>query len=73
MVGTYVIAPQHLMGDRPVRFRGILADSERIPIHSNLFVWDQHPADETPDDGTHLLRTVDQAGIQPGTGWNMGL
>jgi len=28
MYGTYVITPEHLTGDRPVRFLGVAADSE---------------------------------------------
>lgn len=28
MYGTYVITPEHLSGDRPVRFLGIAADSD---------------------------------------------
>lgn len=28
MYGTYVITPEHLSGDRPVRFLGVAADSE---------------------------------------------
>jgi hypothetical protein len=29
--GTYVITPEHLTGDRPVRFLGIAAESEGMP------------------------------------------
>jgi hypothetical protein len=29
MYGTYVITPEHLSGDRPVRFFGVAAESER--------------------------------------------
>jgi hypothetical protein len=29
MYGTYVIVPEHLTGDRPVRFLGVAAESER--------------------------------------------
>ena len=29
MYGTYVITPEHLTGDRPVRFLGVAAESER--------------------------------------------
>ena len=28
--GTYVITPEHLTGDRPVRFLGMAAESERM-------------------------------------------
>lgn len=31
MLGTYVITPEHLTGDRPVRFLGITAESEGVP------------------------------------------
>lgn len=34
MYGTYVITPEHLTGDRPVRFLGVAADSEPAPIPS---------------------------------------
>ncbi len=30
MLGTYVITPEHLTGDRPVRFLGIAADSQGL-------------------------------------------
>lgn len=29
MYGTYVITPEHLTGDRPVRFLGVAAEAER--------------------------------------------
>lgn len=29
--GTYVITPEHLSGDRPVRFLGVAAESEGMP------------------------------------------
>lgn len=29
MYGTYLITPEHLTGDRPVRFLGVAAESER--------------------------------------------
>ncbi len=29
--GTYVITPEHLAGDRPVRFVGMAVENERIP------------------------------------------
>ncbi|MBH0176634.1 MAG: hypothetical protein HP491_01885 [Nitrospira sp.] len=35
MYGTYVIVPEHLTGDRPVRFLGVAAESERataVPV-----------------------------------------
>ncbi len=31
MYGTYLITPEHLSGDRPVRFLGVEADSEGMP------------------------------------------
>jgi hypothetical protein len=31
MYGTYVITPEHLAGDRPVRFLGVAAESEGVP------------------------------------------
>lgn len=31
MFGTYVITPEHLNGDRPVRFLGVAAESEGVP------------------------------------------
>ncbi len=31
MYGTYVITPEHLTGDRPVRFLGVAAESEGMP------------------------------------------
>jgi hypothetical protein len=31
MYGTYVITPEHLSGDRPVRFLGVAAESEGMP------------------------------------------
>lgn len=31
MLGTYVITPEHLTGDRPVRFLGVTAESEERP------------------------------------------
>lgn len=31
MYGTYVITPEHLTGDRPVRFLGVAAESEGTP------------------------------------------
>lgn len=31
MYGTYVITPEHLSGDRPVRFLGVAADTEGTP------------------------------------------
>ena len=34
MYGTYVITPEHLTGDRPVRFLGVAADSEGTPTDS---------------------------------------
>jgi hypothetical protein len=35
MYGTYVITPEHLTGDRPVRFLGVAAEGERataVPV-----------------------------------------
>ncbi len=35
MYGTYLITPEHLTGDRPVRFLGVAAESERetaVPV-----------------------------------------
>jgi hypothetical protein len=35
MYGTYVITPEHLTGDRPVRFLGVAAEAERataVPV-----------------------------------------
>jgi hypothetical protein len=34
MYGTYVITPEHLTGDRPVRFLGVAAESEGAPATS---------------------------------------
>jgi len=34
MYGTYVITPEHLTGDRPVRFLGVAAESEGAPVSS---------------------------------------
>ena len=34
MYGTYLITPEHLSGDRPVRFLGVEADSEGMPSTS---------------------------------------
>ncbi len=31
MYGTYLITPEHLSGDRPVRFLGVEAESEAMP------------------------------------------
>ena len=31
MYGTYLITPEHLSGDRPVRFLGVEADNEGMP------------------------------------------
>ncbi len=31
MYGTYVITPEHLSGDRPVRFLGVAVESEGMP------------------------------------------
>ena len=31
MYGTYVITPEHLTGDRPVRFLGVASESEAAP------------------------------------------
>lgn len=31
MYGTYLITPEHLTGDRPVRFLGVDAESEEMP------------------------------------------
>jgi len=34
--GTYVIAPKHLTGDRPVRFLGVPAEIEETPTGVNM-------------------------------------
>lgn len=34
MYGTYLITPEHLSGDRPVRFLGVEADNEGMPSTS---------------------------------------
>jgi hypothetical protein len=34
MYGTYVITPEHLTGDRPVRFLGVAAESDRTMTES---------------------------------------
>jgi hypothetical protein len=34
--GTYLITPEHLTGDRPVRFLGVEAESERAMAESSL-------------------------------------
>lgn len=31
MLGTYVITPEHLNGDRPVRFLGVAAENDGMP------------------------------------------
>jgi len=41
MYGTYVITPEHLSGDRPVRFLGVAAENEGAPAASAPM---SHPA-----------------------------
>ena len=36
MYGTYVITPEHLSGDRPVRFLGVAAESEAAPASAPM-------------------------------------
>ena len=36
MYGTYVITPEHLTGDRPVRFLGVAADGEEAPSYEPM-------------------------------------